>query len=523
MINLPSELVVVIAGHTLSALLMLFGGVFVLSQNWRRLDNRLFFFVTASTFVYEVAYIVAALQTSYSTAYFWWSLNIVDAFIPVAAAHFILRVCGRDHSWRWFIRAVYAVGTFIFVVGILEPAWFMPSVSSKFYFLYYIDGGWWYVVMLTFFLAVPVIAAANLISVYRNSMGLERKRLEYFILMLLVGYAIGCINFFLVFNIPIDPLPGAFTGCYLLPIAYGIFATDLLDIRIAVRRALYYALGVGVLTALLTTMMLLNADLVEDVPGLMPWMLPLLVALVVYAIAQSIYWQFRESERLKYEFIAVATHKLRTPLTRIHWSVAEVINLPTTDQKTREALARIDDSSNRLIELTTALIEISHLGQTAAIARSPVDLEPLVHRSLERFTGEIAEKKLGVLTDLGVEHVVRGEERSIGSVVDVLIENAIAYTPAAGTVQIRVTPDPLGLRFSVTDTGMGVAPEDRSHIFADFFRANSAKTADTEGTGLGLSLAKDFITRLEGTIGFDSEGPGKGSTFWFILPKAEKV
>ena len=181
MTSLPQELWIALAGHAVSALLMLAGGVFVLAKDWRRTENRLFFFMTASTFVYEACYVIAALQTSYGSAYFWWSLNIVDVLIPMTATHFILRISGRDHTWRWFIRLTYALGFLILLVARVMPGWFLPDVIPKLYFPYYLDGGWWYGVMLVYFLVIPAIAAANLVGVYRKSFGIERQRLEYFL------------------------------------------------------------------------------------------------------------------------------------------------------------------------------------------------------------------------------------------------------------------------------------------------------------------------------------------------------
>ncbi|MDE2079550.1 MAG: hypothetical protein KGI73_04150 [Patescibacteria group bacterium] len=516
----PSELLIVVSGHALSAFLMLAVGLFVLWRNPGKTETRLFFFLTASTFVYEMLFITASLQTAYAAAYFWWSLNVLVVTITMAVVHFILRVAGRDYPWRWFIRLTYALGVIIVAVAYLKPLWFLPNVLPKLYFFYYLNGGWWYGVFLAYFLIFPLIAAVNLINAYRQAYGVERKRLEYFILMLIVGYGIGTTNFFLVFNIPVDPVIGMFTGFYLLPIAYGIFASDLLDIRIVAKRTLYYALAIGLMAAALTTVVLMDSVLARSIPGLQLWMLPFVVTLIAFTIGRLVLWQLNESERLKYEFITIATHKLRTPLTRIRWTVAELLAHQGVDQKEREGLLRIDDANNLLIELTNTLIEAAHSGDAAPIERSPLALRPLVDEALKRFKNQASEKKLTVSAQVPADAYVLGESRSVGSAIDVLVENAVKYTLESGAVHVAATPSARRIRLSVTDDGIGVAPSDREHIFSGLFRADAAKVMDTEGMGLGLSLVKNVIERLDGTVGFNSPGIGKGSTFWFELPKA---
>ncbi len=516
----PPELLVAIAGHALSGALLLGVSAFVATQKWRKLENQLFFFMIIGVFLYEVFFIIAALQTSYAPAYFWWSLNIVDVFIVMFVVHFVLRVAGKDKVLRWYIILSYGVGIAILLAARLEPSWFLPTVLPKAYFFYYLEGGWLYGVMLAYFLGFPLVPIVNLTLVYRSSTGVERKRFEYFILMFVIAYLFGSINFLPVFDVPIDPILGLLTGFCMLPIAYGIFANDLLDIRIAVRRTFYYALAIAAVTAFLVVLLLLNSVLARVIPELQFWMLPLIVALIALAVGRLVLWQLNESERLKYEFITVATHKLRTPLTEIRWSIAEMLEHPNVDDATRTGLAHIDEAANRLVELTNALIEVSHSGEATALQKAPVDLVPLTQAALERFKTETERKKIVVTTDFSKAVRALAAERAVASMIDVLVENAVHYT-TIGSIAVYIAPDDRGnVRFSVTDTGIGIAPENRKSIFSGFFRADSARIADTEGTGLGLSLLKNLAERQGGTVGFDSPGTDLGSTFWFTLPKA---
>ncbi|MDO8523759.1 MAG: ATP-binding protein [bacterium] len=519
--EITNQLLVTVGGNAISALVMLAGGIFVLAQDWRRDVNRLFFFLTTSTLVYTVFFIIASLQTDYQSAYFWWFFNIFDVFIAMAVVHFIFRVIGKDRQWRWFIWATYGAGFLIFAVALLEPMWFLPDVLPKLYFPYYLDGGPWYVVMLVYFLGTPLVAFGNLIGAYVRSVGIERKRLEYLVLMLIVGYAIGCLNFFLVFNVPVDPIFGMFIGFYLVPIAYGIFSAQLLDVRLVARRALYYAVGIAAVTAFLVTLILLNDFLVQTLPWLEFWTVPLVAAIAAFLVGRVVWRQTKEADRLKYEFITIAAHRLRTPLTRIHWTVPELLKRVSDDATLRDGLLRIDIANNRLIELTNVLLEAAHTEDTDFwYKREAVDLLHCARASLARFDLNIVEKGLKVSLPSGETLQVLGDEGRLASVVDVLIENAVMYSSKGGTIAIALVPERNTVKFSVTDTGIGVKPEDRDRIFSGFYRTDAAKTTDTEGVGLGLSVAKTIVEKLGGAIGVESEGEGKGSTFWFTLPAA---
>lgn len=520
MFGLPDQLLITLGGNVVSGAIMLAGGLFVLVQDWRGKLNRLFFFLTFSTLLYTVLFIIAALQTEYDAAYFWWFLNVFDVLITISVVHFIFAVIKKDVVWRWFIWLTYSVGAIIFVVAFVEPTLFLPAVVPKLYFPFYLEGGPWYAVMLAYFLIFPLVAFVNLLVTYWYSGGVERKRYEYFILMLLVGYTIGCLNFLLVFNIPVDPLFGMFLGFYFIPVAYGIFATNLLDIRLVVRRAFYYALTIAAIAAFLAGIGLLNNVLIEALPWLQFWTIPLAVAAVAVVVGGLVLRQAQETDRLKYEFITIAAHKLRTPLTRIRWAIPELLQHAGDNATLKEGLVRIDVANNRLIELTNVLMEAAHTEDTQySYKKDAVDLGFAARNSYGRFEAQIAEKHLTVSVNVAPNlPKVSGDSGRLAAVVDVLVENAVIYTPQNGKIAIDVAQEGGRVRFAVTDTGIGISQEDQGRIFSSFYRTDKAKTTDTEGVGIGLTIAKSIIEKHNGQMGATSAGEGAGSTFWFTLP-----
>ena len=520
MFDIPDQLLITVGGNVISAAIILLGGLFVLFSNMKGRTNQLFTFLMLSNLLYQIFFVIASLQTEYYAAYFWWFLNIFDVFITMAVVHFIFHIIKREREWSWYITMTYLIGTAIFIYAWIDQTAFLPTVESKLYFHYYLEAGWFYTVMLVYFLALPVIPFAHLLVTYWRSSGIQQKRYEYIILMFAIGYSIGCLNFLLVYDIPADPVFGMFFGFYFIPIAYGIFATNLLDIRLVVRRAVYYGVSIGLVAAFLTSLILLNDFLVRTLPWLQFWTVPLGVAVVAVVIARLVWAQTQDADRLKYEFITIATHKLRTPLTRIRWAIPELIAQAKDNQPLKEGLVRIDVANNRLIELTNILMEAAQTEDTSyGYHKEPVNLSLAITNALGRFEAQIKEKNLSVVTEIDpAAQSPIGDSGRISSVVDILIENAVIYNRAGGSVHIVVSALKSNVRFSVSDTGIGVSGEDKDRIFSSFYRSDAAKTTDTEGVGIGLAVAKSIIEKHGGTIGVQSQGDGKGSTFWFTLP-----
>lgn len=310
--------------------------------------------------------------------------------------------------------------------------------------------------------------------------------------------------------------------CVLVASVYRFATTRPFVLRSAGLKIVYDVFGLFVVVSFLTGLVFITNQATQLFSSTRIWMIPFGAGVVLYAIGSAAWKKVRDTERLKYEFITIAAHKLRTPLTRIRWVIPELLVQAGTNTSFREGVRRIDDANNRLIELTNVLMEAAHPGGSYDYQQISVDLKHLAWEAVKRFATQISEKKLVVTVDAEYPPKAWGDMRRLVMVVEVLVENAIMYTPAGGTIRISVKKDLQGVRFSVTDSGIGVKPEDQQNIFSSFFRTTAARTADTEGVGLGLSLAKSIIERQGGRIGVLSAGEGKGSTFWFSMPAARE-
>lgn len=510
------SLAVTLTGHALSGIVVLLVAIFVLYKNPKKPLNILFALMTIATFGFEAGFVLAPLMATYEAAYAVWMFNLVDAYITVAVVHFILEAVGEVKKFKWYLYATYAAAALIIVSGILFPHLFLPAIEPKLYFPYYLDGGPLYIVMLIFFLVAPVFPMARLITAYLR--GKDHTRYEYFILMFILSYTFGILNFPLVFDYPIDPVFGMFVGVAIFPIAYGIVADQLLDIRIVIKRALLYSLAIGGIAGLLMLLILLNDFVIAQFPWVEFWTIPIFTALVGFVIGRIFWIKLTENDRLKYEFVTIATHKLRTPLTQMSWALKQLLekNLEATS---RALVERAHSANIRLIELTNILFETTEeKTQEYAYQKEQVPLLSLTHKTLEKLQPQIERKKLRINVHADEEVLALADLRRITAVVEVFLENAVNYTPSGGLVQIFTYEKDKKAVFAIRDTGIGVASGERRHIFSRFYRTDAAKRADTEGVGLGLAMARSIIRKHHGEIGVDSEGEGKGSVFWFSLP-----
>jgi len=235
----------------------------------------------------------------------------------------------------------------------------------------------------------------------------------------------------------------------------------------------------------------------------------------------------KEIDKMKTEFVSIASHQLRTPLTSINWHVEMLMDgdLGELQGKQRESMQEVYNGSRRMVRLVNDLLNVSRL-ETGRLKIEPesVELVSFVEEILKE-AGPIAKAKNCSLNfkkpaesipDVSIDRTL------VWQVIHNLITNAIRYSSKEGASSIDILIDTADKEYytvSVQDYGMGIPQDVQKRIFERFFRADNAKQAEAEGSGLGLYIAKLIMEASKGKLWFESE-EGKGTTFFVSIPKS---
>lgn len=231
----------------------------------------------------------------------------------------------------------------------------------------------------------------------------------------------------------------------------------------------------------------------------------------------------RDIDRMKTDFISIASHQMRTPLTAMKWLLEIIANgdLGQLTNKQLEAILDVEKSNNRMIELVNGLLNISRIESGRMIVDPKlVDLNWLIEDVKNDLLGEFEERNHNLTVNINKEiPKIMIDPKLIREVLNNVLTNSNKYTPHGGSVTIDVTQLENDIEFKVSDTGYGIPTNELPKIFERFYRGSNVIKLETNGTGLGLYLSKIIIESSGGKIWIDSI-EGKGTQVTFTIPKS---
>lgn len=228
----------------------------------------------------------------------------------------------------------------------------------------------------------------------------------------------------------------------------------------------------------------------------------------------------------KNRFLSSMSHELRTPLNAI-LGFSDLLKgeyYGKLNEKQSSYVQQIDESGKHLLDLINDLLDIAKIDAGAmSIDASQFSPADLIDGSVS-IMGTLSRKK-NITIEVDIDPTIRlfsGDLRKCKQIMFNLLSNAIKYTPEQGRIEVNASPvQQNGVKISVTDTGIGVPEDLQDNIFSEFYQADRVRDEALGGTGIGLALTKRLVELHEGEIGVNSVS-GKGSTFWFILPHANR-
>jgi signal transduction histidine kinase len=232
----------------------------------------------------------------------------------------------------------------------------------------------------------------------------------------------------------------------------------------------------------------------------------------------------QEGQQSQRDFLANATHELKTPLTSIQGFAQAIMDgTVTAPEALHQAASIIYNEADRMHRLVMDLLSLARLeAGTAGLAKDPVDLAQLMHNVAGRFAIQAHQANITLQENLAKSLICTGDADRLSQVFTNLVDNAIKFTLPGGVVTLSLDLKNGSVQVRVADTGIGIAPEDQKRIFARFYQADRSRGGGRgRGAGLGLAIARQIVLAHAGQISVEST-LGKGSTFTVTLPLAEK-
>ncbi len=281
---------------------------------------------------------------------------------------------------------------------------------------------------------------------------------------------------------------------------------------------LFLVMGIIIIGSSLLTYSL-GTKYIEDpeIVVLIVLLLAAILFIITFAISRG-FEKLAEVYRMKSEFIDIVSHQLRSPLTNLKWAIDLLIS-KGTDKKTNEYFQILKENSLRMEELVLDLITVSRLETvTLPLEKKETSLENLIEEIILKIEplAESANIEIEFKSQENLPKIL-ADVSQLKQVLENLLDNAIRYTKENSKIEVKLEKRKENLYFEIKDQGVGIPKEDQKYIFQKFFRSKNVLREKTQGSGLGLYIAKTIIEKLGGKIGFQSQ-ENIGSTFWFTLP-----
>lgn len=504
--------------------------IFVYFQNPKEKLNQYFSLFAISVALWSTGYFAWQTSRDAETATIWLRILMAGAsFIPIFYFHFVTILLKLSQKLRIFL-----IGGYLFAIPFVPLAIFTNTVvnhvAPKLWFLFWPQPGVLFHVFLFIFFMYAIYSWHLLIQAIRNTADHNQKnQLLYIFWGTLIGFLGGSTNYFLWYNIPIPPIGNLAVAIYVAMIGLAILKTQLFDIRVVLTQIL-----VGVISTLLFINFVLSETFFEY-----SWKGGLLFAFLAagYLLVKSVlkeikqreelqqaYRKLEELDRAKTEFVSIASHQLRTPLTAIKGYISLIMENAYGKllEKQKMPMQSIYNSNERLIRLVNDLLSISRIesGKVKAELRKD-NLQDAVQGALQELDIKAKEKNLQLTFQNPKESLppFLFDQDKIRNVVMNIVDNAIKYT-SDGSIAMSIEKNQKNnmARITIKDTGEGMSHEEIEHLFESFSRGNAGNKFWSEGSGLGLYIAKEFVLMHKGKIWAESAGKGKGSTFFIEIP-----
>jgi len=546
-----------------NALVSTFLGLFIYSRDRHNKVNQSFALFCLGVAAWSYPYVFwPVATTSQGTLAAFQLLHIGACFVSIFYLNFVVQWLGLYEKKKSIINSGYWLA--LFFVCVIPTSFFIKDMIPKFSMRYWAEPGILYYVYLIMFFGYFLYASYLLLKEYLRGSIEKQPQLRLMLVGMVITFLGGSTNYFLWFNINIPPYGNILASTFVIATAYAMLRYRFMDTRVIATEFFTGALWVFILFRVLSSSTITDATINSF----------LLISTLVIGIflIRSVRKEIeqrghieklatdlahsndqllatneklKELDKQKTEFVSIASHQLRSPLTAIKGYTSMLLegSFGPVEDKAREAIDRVYESSLKLVTVIEDFLNITRieLGRMK-YELSVFDLGQLTQTVVKDQEPNVKKRGLTIEFQDGTgNHQISADSGKVTQVVSNIIDNSIKYTPNGG-VKIKVENVPAGkskansprgskatlrgenVRITVSDSGVGIPKEVLPKLFEKFVRADDAGKTNISGTGLGLYVAKQIVEGLGGKIWAESEGKNKGSTFFIEFPRSsEKV
>jgi len=502
-------------------------GSFIYFKNPKKLLNRTFGLMTLFFALWSFSYGFWMISQEKTEALFWVRmLSLGSIFIPITFLHWILTLLEVQESKKKILLLGYLLTILLSVFSFTSLC--VRDVGHRLSFFWWPQAGIVYTLYIIFcYVGMIGYGSFELIKAYRKAKGDKKQQIKYVLLAIAIGFTGGATNFPLWYGIPIIPVGNFLVFLYPFILTLAITKYHLFDIKIIFTEILIGVIGV---------ILLVQAFFSENSQfKIVQLGIFVLFCLFGYLLIKTMHQELERKEELqrayeelkkldiaKSEFIAMASHQLRTPLSIIKGYISMILDGTYGEfpKDLEKPLNNVFGSNERLIRIVNDLLNISkvELGKMDLV-KQETQIEDLIEGVLQELEIETKRKNLYLKWKRPKRSLPKIEIDSlkIRQVIYCVVDNAIKYTEKGG-IKLWAKKQDSKIQIVVSDTGAGMTKQDANRIFSSFVRGKAGLALWAKGVGLGLYLSKKYMELHNGEIWVKSLGRSKGSTFYIVLP-----
>jgi signal transduction histidine kinase len=498
-------------------------GLFLYSSNRESKVNKSWFATSIFVGLWGLSlYGVTSTDNIYIAEKWQYLLDISATLIPVTYFAFVCDLLGIKNN-NWFRRLILYIGATIAIFSVTP--FFKLGVHQQFGF-YWINPGFYYEVFPMFFGGVTLISLAFLILGYRDAHDpIFKAQIRNTLLAGVIGFGGGITNFFpQVINI--YPFGNYFVLLYVFFMSYGVLKYKLLSKKIISAQLVSGAIVLVFLFNLLQPSSLINWGI-----NLLLFTLVLVFSIL---LVRGVYNEISQKEQIEkladdlqtanqgqVNLIHVMNHQVKGHLGNAKNIFAELLtdDYGVMPEESKPLLEKGLQEANLGVEYVQNILR----GASAVTGTLPFDMKPINFREIVEA---VFEKQKGYAENKGLEisldikegnYNITGDSIQLSEAVKNMIDNSVNYTEK-GSIKVSLSASDK-IKFEVKDTGVGISDEDKPKLFKSGGRGTDSLKININSTGYGLAFVKGVAEAHKGSVGAESDGPGKGSTFILELPK----